>query len=178
MASEQLNKVIERIKSAPQNPSASMEQRRAGMERISERVTADVVCERRSAPVASTRNGSRRPGRPPIASSCICTAEENKKGKNIKHKKVKNSIVITKLVGFSNSFHKNTPHSAAISGDDCPMANPCANPTFLLPIKFNKVPAAQSAPPRRANMCHFQPPRKYSFEGSKGSPMSDFLEKM
>jgi len=49
MASEQLNKVIERIKSAPQNPSASMEQRRAGMERISERVPADVVCEKVSA---------------------------------------------------------------------------------------------------------------------------------
>jgi len=45
MASEQLNKVIERIKSQPQNPSASMEQRRAGMERISERVPADVICE-------------------------------------------------------------------------------------------------------------------------------------
>jgi monoterpene epsilon-lactone hydrolase len=46
MASEQLNKVIERIKSQPQNPNASMEQRRAGMERISERVPADVVCEK------------------------------------------------------------------------------------------------------------------------------------
>ncbi len=46
MASEQLNKVIERIKSQPQNPSASIEQRRAGMERISERVPADVICEK------------------------------------------------------------------------------------------------------------------------------------
>ncbi|MGA9722418.1 MAG: alpha/beta hydrolase [Candidatus Binatus sp.] len=46
MASEQLNKVIERIKSQPQNPNASMEQRRAGMERISERVPADVICEK------------------------------------------------------------------------------------------------------------------------------------
>jgi epsilon-lactone hydrolase len=46
MASEQLGKVIERIKSQPQNPSASMEQRRAGMERISERVPADVICEK------------------------------------------------------------------------------------------------------------------------------------
>src|ERR1700690_1242406 len=46
MASEQLNKVIERIKSQPQNPDASMEQRRAGMERISERVPADVICEK------------------------------------------------------------------------------------------------------------------------------------
>ncbi|MGC2445439.1 alpha/beta hydrolase [Candidatus Binatus sp.] len=49
MASEQLNKVIERIKSQPQNPSASMEQRRAGMEKISERVPADVTCEKVSA---------------------------------------------------------------------------------------------------------------------------------
>ena len=49
MASEQLNKVIERIKSQPQNPSASTEQRRAGMERISERVPADVICEKVSA---------------------------------------------------------------------------------------------------------------------------------
>ncbi len=46
MASEQLSKVIERIKSQPQNPNASMEQRRAGMERISERVPADVICEK------------------------------------------------------------------------------------------------------------------------------------
>jgi monoterpene epsilon-lactone hydrolase len=49
MASEQLNKVIERIKSQPQNPNASMEQRRAGMERISERVPADVICEKADA---------------------------------------------------------------------------------------------------------------------------------
>src|SRR5260221_10864411 len=46
MASEQLNKVIERIKSQPQNPSASIEDRRAGMDRISERVPADVICEK------------------------------------------------------------------------------------------------------------------------------------
>jgi len=49
MASEQLNKVIERIKSAPQNPNASLEARRAGMERISERVPSDVICEKVSA---------------------------------------------------------------------------------------------------------------------------------
>ena len=49
MASEQLGKVIERIKSAPQNPNAPMAQRRAGMERISERVPADVICEKVSA---------------------------------------------------------------------------------------------------------------------------------
>jgi acetyl esterase/lipase len=46
MASEQLGKVIERIKSQPQNPNAPIEQRRAGMERISERVAADVICEK------------------------------------------------------------------------------------------------------------------------------------
>ena len=46
MGSEQLNKVIERIKSQPQNPDASLEQRRAAMEKISERVPADVICER------------------------------------------------------------------------------------------------------------------------------------
>jgi acetyl esterase/lipase len=45
MASEQLNKVIERIKSQPQNPGASIEKRRAGMERISEHVASDVSCE-------------------------------------------------------------------------------------------------------------------------------------
>jgi epsilon-lactone hydrolase len=49
MASEQLNKVIERIKSQPQDLNASLEQRRAGMERISERVPAEVICERVSA---------------------------------------------------------------------------------------------------------------------------------
>src|ERR1700730_1576605 len=46
MASEQLGQEIQRIKSQPQNPNASMEQRRAGMERISERVPADVICEK------------------------------------------------------------------------------------------------------------------------------------
>ncbi len=46
MASEQLTKVIERIRSQPQNPSASLESRRAGMERISERVAPDVACEK------------------------------------------------------------------------------------------------------------------------------------
>jgi epsilon-lactone hydrolase len=49
MASEQLGKVIERVKSQPQNPNASIEQRRAGMERISERVAPDVTCEKVSA---------------------------------------------------------------------------------------------------------------------------------
>jgi epsilon-lactone hydrolase len=46
MASEQLGKVIERIKSQPRNPDASIEQRRAGSERIAERVPADVICEK------------------------------------------------------------------------------------------------------------------------------------
>jgi monoterpene epsilon-lactone hydrolase len=46
MASEQLNKVIERIKSQPQNPNAPLAQRRAAMEKISERVPADVICEK------------------------------------------------------------------------------------------------------------------------------------
>jgi monoterpene epsilon-lactone hydrolase len=45
MASEQLKDVIERIKSQPQNPSASVEKRRAAMERIRERVATDVTCE-------------------------------------------------------------------------------------------------------------------------------------
>jgi acetyl esterase/lipase len=45
MVSEQLRKVIERIKSQPQNPNASIERRRAGMERISEHVASDVTCE-------------------------------------------------------------------------------------------------------------------------------------
>jgi epsilon-lactone hydrolase len=44
MASEQNKKVIELIKSRPMNPSASIEQRRAGMEKISERVAADISC--------------------------------------------------------------------------------------------------------------------------------------
>jgi len=45
MASKQLKNVIERIKSTPQNPNASIEARRAGMERISEHVARDVTCE-------------------------------------------------------------------------------------------------------------------------------------
>jgi hypothetical protein len=45
MISDQLKNVIERIKSQPQNPNASIEKRRAGMERISEHVASDVTCE-------------------------------------------------------------------------------------------------------------------------------------
>ena len=45
MITEQLKSVIERIKSQPQNPNASVEKRRAGMERISEHVARDVTCE-------------------------------------------------------------------------------------------------------------------------------------
>jgi monoterpene epsilon-lactone hydrolase len=45
VASEQLKKVIEIITSQPANPNATIAQRRAGMERISERVAPDVRCE-------------------------------------------------------------------------------------------------------------------------------------
>ena len=45
MASEQLKKVIEIITSQPRNPNASIERRRAAMEKVSERVAPDVKCE-------------------------------------------------------------------------------------------------------------------------------------
>jgi monoterpene epsilon-lactone hydrolase len=45
MANEPLKQVIERIKSQPEIPDASIEKRRAGMERISERVAPDVKCD-------------------------------------------------------------------------------------------------------------------------------------
>ncbi len=45
MASEQLKKVIEIIKSQPLNPEVSMERRRAAMEKVAERVPADVACQ-------------------------------------------------------------------------------------------------------------------------------------
>src|SRR5579859_5562150 len=45
MASEQLKKVLEIVTSQPQNPNASVERRRAFMEKISERVASDVKCE-------------------------------------------------------------------------------------------------------------------------------------
>lgn len=45
MASEQLAKVLEIIKSQPSNPNASVEKMRAGMERVAERVASDVQCE-------------------------------------------------------------------------------------------------------------------------------------
>ena len=45
MAKEHLNKVLEILKSNPRNPDATVEQMRAGMERISEHVARDVVCE-------------------------------------------------------------------------------------------------------------------------------------
>jgi monoterpene epsilon-lactone hydrolase len=45
MASAELNKVLELLKSQPRNPDASVERMRAGMERTSERVARDVTCE-------------------------------------------------------------------------------------------------------------------------------------
>jgi len=45
MASAELNKVLELLKSQPRNPDASIEKMRAGMERVSERVAKDVTCE-------------------------------------------------------------------------------------------------------------------------------------
>jgi monoterpene epsilon-lactone hydrolase len=45
MASAELNKVLELLKSQPRNPSATVAQMRAGMERVSEHVARDVTCE-------------------------------------------------------------------------------------------------------------------------------------
>jgi acetyl esterase/lipase len=45
MASAELNKVLELLKSQPRNPDATVERMRAGMERTSEHVARDVKCE-------------------------------------------------------------------------------------------------------------------------------------
>lgn len=45
MASAQLAKVLEIIKSQPSNPNASVGQMRGGMEKVAERVASDVKCE-------------------------------------------------------------------------------------------------------------------------------------
>src|ERR1700726_4017342 len=45
MASAELNKVLELLKSQPRNPNATVAQMRAGMERTSEHVARDVKCE-------------------------------------------------------------------------------------------------------------------------------------
>ncbi len=45
MASAELNKVLEILKSQPRNPNATVDKMRAGMERVSERVAPDVKCE-------------------------------------------------------------------------------------------------------------------------------------
>jgi monoterpene epsilon-lactone hydrolase len=45
MASAQLAKVLDIIKSQPRNPNASVGQMRGGMEKVSERVASDVKCE-------------------------------------------------------------------------------------------------------------------------------------
>jgi monoterpene epsilon-lactone hydrolase len=45
MASAELNKVLELLKSQPRNPNATVAQMRAGMEKVSERVARDVTCE-------------------------------------------------------------------------------------------------------------------------------------
>ena len=45
MASAQLAKVLDIIKSQPRNPDASVGQMRGGMEKVSERVASDVKCE-------------------------------------------------------------------------------------------------------------------------------------
>jgi hypothetical protein len=45
MASAELNKVLELLKSQPRNPDATVEKMRAGMEKVSERVARDVTCD-------------------------------------------------------------------------------------------------------------------------------------
>ncbi len=45
MASAELSRVLEMLKSAPRNPNATVAQMRAGMELFSERVATDVTCE-------------------------------------------------------------------------------------------------------------------------------------
>jgi len=45
MASQQLAKVLEIIKSQPSNPNATVDRMRAGMERVAERVALDIKCE-------------------------------------------------------------------------------------------------------------------------------------
>jgi monoterpene epsilon-lactone hydrolase len=49
MPSQQLNKVLEIIKTQPRDPDASVGRMRGGMEKVSERVAADVKCEAVSA---------------------------------------------------------------------------------------------------------------------------------
>ncbi len=44
MASQQFQKVLEILKRQPNNPAATVAQRRNGMERLSERVESDVSC--------------------------------------------------------------------------------------------------------------------------------------
>jgi len=45
MASQQLAKVLEILKSQPSNPDASIERMRAGMEKVAERVAPDIKCD-------------------------------------------------------------------------------------------------------------------------------------
>ena len=45
MASQQLAKVLEILKSQPSSPNASIERMRAGMEKVAERVAADIKCD-------------------------------------------------------------------------------------------------------------------------------------
>ncbi|MGO9605752.1 MAG: alpha/beta hydrolase [Candidatus Binataceae bacterium] len=45
MASQQLAKVLEIVRSQPSNPNASVEKMRAGMEKLAERVAPDIKCE-------------------------------------------------------------------------------------------------------------------------------------
>jgi len=45
MASQQLAKVLEIVRSQPSNPNASVEKMRAGMEKVAERVAPDIKCE-------------------------------------------------------------------------------------------------------------------------------------
>jgi monoterpene epsilon-lactone hydrolase len=45
MASQQLAKVLEIIKSQPRNPNATVERMRSGMEKVAERVAPDIKCE-------------------------------------------------------------------------------------------------------------------------------------
>ena len=76
MASAELNKVLELLKSQPRNPNASIEKMRAGMEKVSEHVARDVKCEAVSHRRHCGANGSFRLTRLPTGSSFICTAAD------------------------------------------------------------------------------------------------------
>src|SRR5262249_30132858 len=78
---------------------------------------------------------------------------------------------LLRLPAPANSFHANTPQSAATMGADCPMAYEMATPVSAAATILKTVPVPQINPPSTPSRCPDAGPRKNPLKLT-GSPTS------